>query len=142
LKWLVRYTRANNAPEDQLIFINAWNEWGEGCHLEPDQEHGLAYLEETYAAVVNEDARLDALLADSELLRAIGKERISRLLDEKDNLARDVVLLSAELRLKAMNLGMPPVSQRSLLRRLVKKILRRFPPLYRFAVRVHLKWVR
>ncbi|MBB6187494.1 glycoside hydrolase family 99-like domain-containing protein [Rhodanobacter sp. MP7CTX1] len=142
LKWLVRYTRANNAPEDQLIFINAWNEWGEGCHLEPDQEHGLAYLEETYAAVVNEDARLEALLADSDLLRAIGKERISRLLDEKDNLARDVVLLSAELRHRALNPGMPPVPQRSLLRRMAKKILRRFPPLYRLAVRVHLKWTR
>jgi lipopolysaccharide biosynthesis protein len=45
-------------PEENLVFINAWNEWAEGNHLEPCQQWGRGYLE-AHARVVA-DHRSDA----------------------------------------------------------------------------------
>ncbi len=38
-------TIENFAPEERFLFINAWNEWGEGVHLEPCKKFGYTYLE-------------------------------------------------------------------------------------------------
>ena len=36
---------ADNDPEEQIVFINAWNEWAEGNHLEPCSKYGHQFLE-------------------------------------------------------------------------------------------------
>jgi lipopolysaccharide biosynthesis protein len=53
-RWLsaiVEQTRRTREPEERIVFVNAWNEWGEGCHLEPDQAFGRAYLQATRDAL-------------------------------------------------------------------------------------------
>ncbi len=41
----------NNPDEEKIIFINAWNEWAEGCHLEPDKKNQRKFLEAVKKAI-------------------------------------------------------------------------------------------
>jgi arylsulfatase A-like enzyme/glycosyltransferase involved in cell wall biosynthesis/ubiquinone/menaquinone biosynthesis C-methylase UbiE len=53
-KWLlnvVQLTKKTSPPEEQIVFINAWNEWAEGTHLEPDKKFGYGYLQATADAI-------------------------------------------------------------------------------------------
>lgn len=57
-KWLkaaVAATRKQNSEEERFLFINAWNEWGEGTYLEPDEKYGYANINTLSDAICQKD---------------------------------------------------------------------------------------
>ena len=52
-RWLAETVKAFVPPssDENFVFINAWNEWAEGSHLEPCQKWGRAYLDATRRAL-------------------------------------------------------------------------------------------
>ena len=52
LKDIIIYTKTKKNKDEQFVFINAWNEWGEGAYLEPDVKYGYSYLNSTKEAIL------------------------------------------------------------------------------------------
>ena len=50
----IREARDTLDPEERFVFVNAWNEWAEGAHLEPDRAYGHRWLQAVRAAMRTE----------------------------------------------------------------------------------------
>lgn len=54
-KWLLDIlweSKKEHPSSMDVVFVNGWNEWAEGAHLEPDMKYGYAYLEATKQALL------------------------------------------------------------------------------------------
>ncbi len=47
---LSRLLKKNETMGSDITFLNAWNEWGEGMYMEPDEKNGYGFLEAIYSA--------------------------------------------------------------------------------------------
>jgi hypothetical protein len=64
-------------PREPIVMVEAWNEWGEGACIEPDQQYGFGYLQE--------------------IAKALGRRPAKTRVPSKEEIASWTVLTSDEL---------------------------------------------
>ena len=79
LKRVISETISQDRSSNSFVFINAWNEWAEGNHLEPCLKFGRQYLEATKNAIHDElgDEYFSSILKktqEKKVLKLIGME--------------------------------------------------------------------
>lgn len=68
LEQLIDYSEQHLPEDRRFVVINAWNEWAEGAHLEPDTRFGYGYLNSIGRAMSGQSfAAIDHVLPDSDL---------------------------------------------------------------------------
>ena len=83
-KIIVDWTLKHYNNELSFIFINAWNEWGEGSYLEPDEKYGYASINSLSKAIFN--------LSYFEKYISIGQNKIIVLLKlDNENLINEII---------------------------------------------------
>lgn len=61
--YLTKLMAKNKKQGNEITFINAWNEWGEGMHLEPDEKFGYGFLEQILLAKKNYEKEVNNIEA-------------------------------------------------------------------------------
>ncbi|HVX78607.1 MAG TPA: glycoside hydrolase family 99-like domain-containing protein [Bradyrhizobium sp.] len=81
--WLRDATRRarKSAFAEPIVFINSWNEWAEGAHLEPDSRYGRAFLEAARRVASSEPISIQ-VRSNPELLDCLSRQELEQAMKE------------------------------------------------------------
>lgn len=87
---LVQYSQRTLPEDRRFIIVNAWNEWAEGAHLEPDSRYGYSYLNSVGRALseIPYGAPLTADAASKPRVNVSIAQDLQQLLQDSPELAR------------------------------------------------------
>lgn len=97
--------------ENDYLFINAWNEWGEGMYLEPDEENGYGYLNAIKKAISEKNIEDDCIekLLDKDVILDETKDIVFRYNARNKRLVKNNDILRKLLVLKYEGKGIENV---------------------------------
>jgi len=87
-RWLsdaVHWAKTRLPKDERFIFINAWNEWGEGTYLEPDKKYGYANINTAAKAIFGLPLELETKAIDESF--PVIEENVFRIKEDTPRIA-------------------------------------------------------